>query len=112
MSGNTWIPFLKRISSAPGVVGPLAASETILARMRSAFARVIWFLRHGEAEDTSPDFERELTPKGERQAADAGGGAAGSPSDAPSDGPFSDTYSAHACWASVSGVNSASVNPM
>jgi phosphohistidine phosphatase len=33
---------------------------------------VIWFLRHGEAEDTSPDFDRKLTKKGERQAADAG----------------------------------------
>jgi phosphohistidine phosphatase len=34
--------------------------------------RVIWFLRHGEAEDGEPDFERRLTPKGERQARDAG----------------------------------------
>lgn len=33
---------------------------------------MIWFLRHGEAEDTSPDFERELTDKGRRQARDAG----------------------------------------
>ena len=33
---------------------------------------VIWFLRHGEAEDGSPDFERKLTKKGERQARDAG----------------------------------------
>jgi phosphohistidine phosphatase len=33
---------------------------------------MIWFLRHGEAEDTEPDFDRRLTPKGERQARDAG----------------------------------------
>jgi phosphohistidine phosphatase len=33
---------------------------------------VIWFLRHGEAEDGSPDFDRRLTPKGQRQSRDAG----------------------------------------
>jgi phosphohistidine phosphatase len=33
---------------------------------------VIWFLRHGEAEDGDPDFERKLTQKGQRQSADAG----------------------------------------
>jgi phosphohistidine phosphatase len=33
---------------------------------------VIWFLRHGEAEDSQPDFERKLTDKGRRQARDAG----------------------------------------
>jgi phosphohistidine phosphatase len=33
---------------------------------------MIWFLRHGEAEDTEPDFDRRLTKKGERQARDAG----------------------------------------
>ncbi len=33
---------------------------------------MIWFLRHGDAEDTSPDFERKLTDKGKRQSADAG----------------------------------------
>jgi phosphohistidine phosphatase len=33
---------------------------------------VIWFLRHGEAEDGSPDYERRLTHKGERQSHDAG----------------------------------------
>ena len=33
---------------------------------------MIWFLRHGEAEDTAPDFDRQLTPKGERQSRDAG----------------------------------------
>ena len=33
---------------------------------------VIWFLRHGDAEDTSPDFERKLTDKGRRQAKAAG----------------------------------------
>src|SRR4051794_23793297 len=33
---------------------------------------VIWFLRHGEAEDGRPDFERPLTAKGERQSRDAG----------------------------------------
>lgn len=29
---------------------------------------MIWLLRHGQAEDGSPDAERELTEKGERQA--------------------------------------------
>jgi phosphohistidine phosphatase len=33
---------------------------------------VIWFLRHGDAADGSPDFERPLTDKGERQSRDAG----------------------------------------
>ena len=33
---------------------------------------MIWFLRHGEAEDTAPDFDRELTEKGRRQGSDAG----------------------------------------
>jgi phosphohistidine phosphatase len=33
---------------------------------------VIWFLRHGDAEDGADDFARQLTPKGERQSRDAG----------------------------------------
>ena len=33
---------------------------------------VIWFLRHGDAEAGSPDFERRLTEKGKRQSRDAG----------------------------------------
>jgi phosphohistidine phosphatase len=33
---------------------------------------VIWLLRHGEAADGSPDAERPLTEKGERQARNAG----------------------------------------
>jgi phosphohistidine phosphatase len=33
---------------------------------------VIWFLRHGDAEDGSHDFERKLTEKGRRQSSDAG----------------------------------------
>jgi phosphohistidine phosphatase len=33
---------------------------------------MIWLLRHGEAEDGSPDPERRLTEKGERQARVAG----------------------------------------
>lgn len=33
---------------------------------------VIWLLRHGDAEDGSPDEERPLTAKGERQARAAG----------------------------------------
>jgi phosphohistidine phosphatase len=33
---------------------------------------VIWFLRHGDAEDGQPDFDRRLTAKGERQSRDAG----------------------------------------
>ena len=33
---------------------------------------MIWLLRHAEAEDGSPDAERELTEKGERQARAAG----------------------------------------
>jgi phosphohistidine phosphatase len=35
-------------------------------------ALVIWFLRHGDAEDGTDDFARQLTPKGERQSRDAG----------------------------------------
>src|SRR5689334_18714120 len=33
---------------------------------------MIWLLRHGEAEDGSPDAERKLTEKGEQQARAAG----------------------------------------
>jgi phosphohistidine phosphatase len=33
---------------------------------------MIWFLRHGDAEDGENDFERKLTKKGERQSRDAG----------------------------------------
>jgi phosphohistidine phosphatase len=33
---------------------------------------MIWLLRHGDAEDGSPDADRRLTPKGERQARAAG----------------------------------------
>src|SRR6202140_5323146 len=43
MSGTTTIPRFARTSSATGVVGPLAASATSLARMREALRRGIWF---------------------------------------------------------------------
>jgi phosphohistidine phosphatase len=33
---------------------------------------VLWLLRHGDAEDGSPDAERKLTGKGKRQASAAG----------------------------------------
>ena len=33
---------------------------------------MIWFLRHGDAEDSQPDDERRLTEKGEAQARAAG----------------------------------------
>ena len=33
---------------------------------------MLWLLRHGEAEDGSPDSERRLTEKGEQQARAAG----------------------------------------
>jgi phosphohistidine phosphatase len=33
---------------------------------------MIWLLRHGEAEDGTPDAERKLTEKGERQSRAAG----------------------------------------
>ena len=33
---------------------------------------MIWLLRHGDAEDGSPDEQRKLTPKGEDQARAAG----------------------------------------
>jgi phosphohistidine phosphatase len=33
---------------------------------------MIWLLRHAEAEEGSPDAERKLTEKGERQARNAG----------------------------------------
>src|SRR6266511_3287702 len=42
MSGTTRMPRSWRISSAPGVVGPLAASTMISARMASALSSVIW----------------------------------------------------------------------
>src|SRR4051812_21736324 len=42
------------------------------AQPRLELRAVIWFLRHGEAEDRSADFERKLTKKGERQSRDAG----------------------------------------
>ena len=35
-------------------------------------SNVIWLLRHGDAEDGSPDAERPLTPKGEEQSRAAG----------------------------------------
>jgi phosphohistidine phosphatase len=37
-------------------------------------ARQLWLLRHGEAvpHDSKPDDDRELTPRGERQAREAG----------------------------------------
>jgi phosphohistidine phosphatase len=34
--------------------------------------QVIWLLRHGDAEDGSPDDQRKLTKKGEKQALAAG----------------------------------------
>jgi phosphohistidine phosphatase len=33
---------------------------------------MLWFLRHGEAEDGEPDWDRPLTEKGKRQARAAG----------------------------------------
>jgi phosphohistidine phosphatase len=33
---------------------------------------MLWLLRHGEAEEGSPDSERPLTDKGKRQSRDAG----------------------------------------
>ena len=33
---------------------------------------MIWFLRHGDAEDTTPDAERKLTEKGRHQSKAAG----------------------------------------
>jgi phosphohistidine phosphatase len=33
---------------------------------------MLWLLRHGEAEDGSPDSERPLTDRGKRQSRDAG----------------------------------------
>jgi phosphohistidine phosphatase len=40
----------------------------------AAMAQQLWLLRHGEAvpHESKPDFERELTPRGERQASAAG----------------------------------------
>src|SRR3954453_13921361 len=46
---------------------PCPAGETSLR-----VTGVIWFLRHGEAEDTEPDFDRRLTAKGKRQSRHAG----------------------------------------
>jgi phosphohistidine phosphatase len=39
---------------------------------RLEFLPVIWFLRHGDAEQGEPDRDRPLTEKGERQARAAG----------------------------------------
>jgi phosphohistidine phosphatase len=39
--------------------------------------RVIWFLRHGDAEETEPEFDRRLTDKGRRLSQDAGAALAG-----------------------------------
>jgi phosphohistidine phosphatase len=33
---------------------------------------MIWFLRHGDAEDTQPDWDRRLTDKGRQQSRNAG----------------------------------------
>ena len=41
MSGTTKIPFLNKISSASGVVGPFAPSTTAFALILSAFSEVI-----------------------------------------------------------------------
>lgn len=38
----------------------------------TTLAAVIWLLRHGDAEDGSPDAKRRLTPEGEEQARSAG----------------------------------------
>ena len=38
----------------------------------SKLTAVIWFLRHGDAEQGSPDSERPLTKKGEKQSRTAG----------------------------------------
>jgi len=45
MSGRMSTPFFRRISSALGVVGPLAPSARIRQRTRPALAAVIWFSR-------------------------------------------------------------------
>jgi phosphohistidine phosphatase len=46
----------------------------VIAQFAGRFRRVIWLLRHGDAEDGEgkPDAERELTEKGERQSVAAG----------------------------------------
>ena len=43
MSGSINTPLRYRISSASGVVGPLAPSATIFARIARALSFVIWF---------------------------------------------------------------------
>ena len=43
MSGIIVIPFLFKISSASGVVGPFAPSDITFALILSAFSEVIWF---------------------------------------------------------------------
>ena len=54
MSGITTIPFLNKISSASGVVGPFAPSVITFALILSAFSEVIWFSKaHGARTSTS-----------------------------------------------------------
>lgn len=53
----------------------------VLPSARTRFrpvAQQLWLLRHGEAipHDVKPDFDRELTPRGERQSTVAGRGLA------------------------------------
>jgi phosphohistidine phosphatase len=44
----------------------------LLTRVHLESGDVIWLLRHGDAADGSPDSERPLTEKGQRQARSAG----------------------------------------
>src|SRR5690349_9059421 len=63
---------LPRSVSLPPIATTAARNQGENGRRARHSWRVIWFLRHGEAEDTTPDFERRLTAKGERQARHAG----------------------------------------
>jgi phosphohistidine phosphatase len=52
--------------------GLVARDQLVKARVFRVPREVIWLLRHGDAADGSPDAERPLTEKGERQARNAG----------------------------------------
>jgi phosphohistidine phosphatase len=57
------------VQSLPRLGDP---SQLVKAPRSRVPREVIWLLRHGDAADGSPDAERPLTEKGERQARNAG----------------------------------------
>jgi phosphohistidine phosphatase len=54
-----------------------ACYQVFSGRSGDTVSGVLWLLRHGDAKDGSPDAERPLTKKGERQSRAAGEALAG-----------------------------------